>query len=171
MNDNEDPIDPKFKKIAINLDDFEEEAEQGDKVEGTGDDEPTLTLGLEARLTSGRQIRFAKEFSLDALDDYILLQNEDEEHFRHASEWINILGLAGAKTFANPDEQTLFADPQGSWIDLYFAKLPDAISSYGDMVWASYTSIDLWLKDTRSGEVMKKLRLVAPADDDAEPAP
>lgn len=160
---NNDDIDPKFKRIAINLDDFEEEnTPQGDD---PGEEvTPTLTLGIDAVLTTGRQIRFAKEFSVDAMDDYILLQPDTEEDFQHASQWINILSLAGAKTFVNPEERTVLADPQGDWVRLYFSHLPDAIGRFGGLVWSMYTTIDLSLKDTQSGEVLMQLRIVAPED-------
>lgn len=159
---NNDDLDPKFKRIAINLDDFEEENTQRGADPDEEEETPTFTLGIDAVLTNGRQIRFAKEFPMDALEDYILLQPDSEEHFQHASQWINILSFAGARTFSNPEEFTLFADPQGYWVDLYFSRLPDAIGSYGDLVWAMYTTIDVWLKDTESGEVLKELRIVDP---------
>jgi hypothetical protein len=160
---NNDEIDPKFKRIAINLNDWEEENDSKQSGQA-GEETPSLTLGIEAVLTDGRQIRFAKEFSIDAMDDYILLQPDTEEDFQHASQWINILSFAGARTFLIPEDLTLFADPQGDWVDLYFTSLPDAVSEYGDLFWTMYTTLDLWLKDTSSGEVLKQLRIVAPED-------
>jgi hypothetical protein len=163
---NNDDIDPKFKRIAINLNDWEEQ-DAGNAANQSEEEEnvPTLTLGIDAVLTNGRQIRFAKEFSIDAMDDYIVLQTESEEDFQHASQWVNILSLAGAQTFSNPEDLTIFADPQGDWVDLYFFRLPNAIGSFGGLVWAMYTTINLWLKDTQSGEVLKQLRIVAPPGD------
>lgn len=173
MNNDDENLDAKFKRIAINFDDSDETSSEVEP-EVTPDDrpeEPSLRLGLEPELVEGPRLRF--EFNLDpeAIDEYLLVQPPDEKQYLAVLPWINILSLVGARTFTDPDLRVQFVDPMGSWVDFYFQEIPKALSDleYGQLIWTKYVSIDLWLKDAVTGEYVKQLRLVQPEPE--EPGP
>src|SRR4051812_22848386 len=119
MNDQFEDLPDKFKLIAINMD---EEIEPDKPTQES--EETALTLGLDATTIDSQQIQF--KVALDEADDdhHILVEAKEETSFHRALHWLNILGLVGARTFHDSDALIVFANPEGSWSDLYFQKLP-----------------------------------------------
>jgi hypothetical protein len=163
----DDEIDPNFKKIFVN---WEDDEEDNPPAQPEPEDDPPLTLGIEPMDREGEKLSFVVTLEDEDDGQYLLLQPEAESEYRHTLPWLSILSLAGARTFANPDLFTIFADPRGSWVDLYFERLPAAIAdaAYAQLIWNQYSSIDLWLKDTASGELLASLRFTPPAPPEYE---
>ena len=92
----EDDFEAKFKKVAINFNDFEDDFGDDD----SSDDDPELILGMDLVLTNGQHMSFAKQFSQHSLNDHLLLQPDEQADFEQALRWISILSLAGARTFS-----------------------------------------------------------------------
>jgi hypothetical protein len=167
MNDKFEDLPEKFKLIAINMDEEIEPPKPSDET----DDKPAFTLGLEVMTIDTEEADF--KIDLDEPDDdhHILVEAEEEASYHRALHWLNILGLAGARTFHDSDALIVFVAPEGSWSDLYFQKLPlvAAHREYGELLWSRYERIRLWLRENSTGEMLAQLLLVAPEPADSEP--
>jgi hypothetical protein len=168
-NESDEEFNNRYKAILINMDE-----EVGPyHSQGGADheaDKAAFTIGMKLTSTAGKEESYT--ISLEDPDDeaYFLNESTDEKSFPGTLRWLNVLNLAGALTFSDPEESLIFIDPLASWAHLYFKQLPlvAAHAELGQFVWRRYSSIEVWLKDETTGEFLSKLRLVDPGTDDSD---